>query len=102
MIKQEGMLRPFRGISAMMVGAGPAHALYFSCYEFLKDKFASLRSSPHNSHLVYAYAGVFATILHDGIMNPAEGTLFFFFLLFSRFLTLKKFFFSGQTEDADA
>lgn len=73
MVRQEGIFRPFRGISAMIVGAGPAHALYFSCYEFLKDRFLSLKGNSHSSHLVYASAGVFATVLHDGIMNPAEG-----------------------------
>lgn len=55
----------------MVAGAGPAHALYFSCYEYLKNK---MMSSPHkNSHLVYAKAGVVSTALHDGVMNPAEG-----------------------------
>lgn len=73
MVRQEGLLRPFRGMGAMVAGAGPAHALYFSCYEFLKDKFMS--SKPHSqfNHLVYGAAGCVSTILHDGVMNPAEG-----------------------------
>jgi solute carrier family 25 iron transporter 28/37 len=29
--------KTFRGMSAVIAGAGPAHALYFSCYENLKD-----------------------------------------------------------------
>jgi solute carrier family 25 iron transporter 28/37 len=29
--------KTFRGMSAVITGAGPAHALYFSCYENLKD-----------------------------------------------------------------
>lgn len=37
MIRQEGIMRPVRGLPIMAVGAGPAHALYFSSYEFLKD-----------------------------------------------------------------
>lgn len=37
MVKNEGVLRPVRGMSAVVIGAGPAHALYFSCYEFLKN-----------------------------------------------------------------
>lgn len=37
MVKNEGLLRPVRGLSAMVVGAGPSHALYFSSYEYLKD-----------------------------------------------------------------
>lgn len=42
MIRQEGILRPVRGMSALVVGAGPAHALYFSCYEYSKDKITRL------------------------------------------------------------
>lgn len=37
MIRTEGLLRPVRGMSAMVVGAGPSHALYFSSYEYVKD-----------------------------------------------------------------
>ncbi|XP_058807197.1 mitoferrin-1 [Phymastichus coffea] len=72
MMRQEGIFRPFRGISAMVAGAGPAHALYFSCYEYLKDKMMSTKSYSPNNHLIYAYAGVVSTVLHDGVMNPAE------------------------------
>lgn len=36
MVRQEGILRPIRGMTAVIVGAGPAHALYFSCYEKAK------------------------------------------------------------------
>ncbi|EZA53183.1 mitoferrin-2 isoform X3 [Ooceraea biroi] len=70
MIRQEGVLRPIRGVSAVVVGAGPAHALYFSCYECLKEKFKTTRSQ--FNHLVYGAAGCVATVLHDGVMNPAE------------------------------
>ncbi|XP_015125900.1 mitoferrin-1 [Diachasma alloeum] len=71
MVQQEGLLRPIRGMSAMVAGAGPAHALYFSCYEFLKNRMVSKTTSQVN-HLVYGAAGCVATILHDGVMNPAE------------------------------
>lgn len=37
MVMKEGFLRPMRGISAVVLGAGPAHALYFSSYEYLRD-----------------------------------------------------------------
>ncbi|XP_023212001.1 mitoferrin-2A-like [Centruroides sculpturatus] len=36
MIRYEGVFRPVRGMSAVVTGAGPAHALYFACYEKLK------------------------------------------------------------------
>ncbi|KAG8035528.1 hypothetical protein G9C98_006974 [Cotesia typhae] len=38
MIHQEGLRRSFRGVSVMVAGAGPAHALYFSCYEMIKNR----------------------------------------------------------------
>ena len=37
------MHRPLRGASAVVIGAGPAHALYFSSYEFTKEKLAKLK-----------------------------------------------------------
>nr|CAD7202911.1 unnamed protein product [Timema douglasi] len=37
MVRQEGVFRPVRGMSAVVVGAAPAHALYFACYEQIKD-----------------------------------------------------------------
>lgn len=70
MVRQEGTLRPIRGMSAMVVGAGPAHALYFSCYEFLKNRILATRS--HSDLFAYGTAGIVATVLHDSIMNPAE------------------------------
>ena len=33
MIKEEGIFRPVRGMNAMALGAGPAHAMYFTCLE---------------------------------------------------------------------
>ncbi|XP_043797498.1 mitoferrin-1-like [Apis laboriosa] len=72
MVQQEGFLRPIRGMSAMVVGAGPAHALYFSCYEFIKNKFLNSRTYSELNVAPYAIAGFVATLLHDGIMNPAE------------------------------
>lgn len=37
MVRHEGILRPVRGMSVMVIGAGPSHAVYFSSYEFLKN-----------------------------------------------------------------
>lgn len=50
MVSQEGILRPVRGMGAVVVGAGPAHALYFSCYEFLKE---TMTLNGLNNHLAY-------------------------------------------------
>ena len=43
--KTEGMFRTVKGINVVAVGAGPAHALYFSCYEVMKRKFSSVLQS---------------------------------------------------------
>lgn len=36
MIKTEGIFAPLRGMNIVAIGAGPAHALYFSSYEYVK------------------------------------------------------------------
>lgn len=71
MIRYEGLLRPVRGISAVVVGAGPAHALYFSCYERMKRIFSRTEHGSGNP-LAQGAAGCLATLFHDAIMNPAE------------------------------
>ena len=50
--KTEGNLRFVRGLPVVIAGAGPAHALYFSCYETMKRKLShSLNSKSGQSHL---------------------------------------------------
>lgn len=43
--------RPMRGIGAVVLGAGPAHAFYFSTYEFTKEKLTELK---FNDNLNYS------------------------------------------------
>jgi len=72
LVKKE-RLKTFRGMAAVVMGAGPAHALYFSCYENLKE--ATLRHDHHTSShraLVHGFAGCGATVVHDAVMNPVE------------------------------
>jgi len=38
-VHKEGVRRLLRGMSAMVLGAGPAHAMYFACYEKTKQIF---------------------------------------------------------------
>lgn len=72
-VREEGVFRPIQGVQAMAAGAGPAHAMYFSCYEYLKEKLTPYaQSSSVPESLVHAFAGASATVLHDGIMTPAE------------------------------
>ncbi|KAK0136309.1 Mitoferrin-2 [Merluccius polli] len=71
-ITTEGVWRPMRGLNATAVGAGPAHALYFACYEKLKKTLSDRIHPGANSHLANGTAGCVATLLHDAAMNPAE------------------------------
>ena len=50
-VATEGVWRPMRGLNATAVGAGPAHALYFACYEKLKMTLSGAIHPGANSHL---------------------------------------------------
>ncbi|XP_043417393.1 mitoferrin-1 isoform X1 [Prionailurus viverrinus] len=71
-IRTEGFWRPLRGLNVMVMGAGPAHALYFACYENMKRTLNAVFHHQGNSHLANGIAGSMATLLHDAVMNPAE------------------------------
>ncbi|XP_075994543.1 mitoferrin-2-like [Genypterus blacodes] len=71
-VRTEGLWRPIRGVNVLAVGAGPAHAIYFSCYEKIKFSLSAAIHPGTNSHFANGAAGCMATVLHDAIMNPAE------------------------------
>ncbi|XP_042561745.1 mitoferrin-1 [Clupea harengus] len=71
-VRTEGVLRPLRGLNITMLGAGPAHALYFACYERVKRSLSDIIQNGGNSHIANGVAGSVATVLHDAVMNPAE------------------------------
>ncbi|XP_019322471.2 mitoferrin-1 isoform X1 [Panthera pardus] len=71
-IRTEGFWRPLRGLNVMVMGAGPAHAMYFACYENMKRTLNAAFHHQGNSHLANGIAGSMATLLHDAVMNPAE------------------------------
>lgn len=50
-VRTEGMFRPLRGLNITMMGAGPAHALYFACYERVKRSLSDVIQRGGNSHL---------------------------------------------------
>lgn len=58
-----------RGLNATAVGAGPAHALYFACYEKLKKTLSDVIHPGANSHLAngtikHAYTHINREIYH--------------------------------------
>ncbi|XP_019959604.1 mitoferrin-2-like isoform X1 [Paralichthys olivaceus] len=71
-VRTEGVWRPIRGVNVLAVGAGPAHALYFACYEKIKFSLSDAIHPGANSHFANGVAGCMATVLHDAMMNPAE------------------------------
>jgi hypothetical protein len=70
----EGMRALWRGISSVVVGAGPAHAVYFATYESVK-KAAGGYSGASDKHHPFASAlsGAAATTASDALMNPFDG-----------------------------
>lgn len=68
-LKLEGPAGLYRGIGAMGLGAGPAHAVYFSVYELCKRFFS--RGKPNNS-AAHAVSGVFATVASDAVFTPMD------------------------------
>lgn len=70
-VKVEGLGGLYRGIAAMGLGAGPAHAVYFSVYEVCK-KYLSSAGNPNNSTAHAALSGVFATVASDAVMTPMD------------------------------
>lgn len=49
-IQKEGLFRPWKGMSVLVLSAGPAHAMYFACYEKMKRSFA--RSGTGNDNVL--------------------------------------------------
>ncbi|KAK4355961.1 hypothetical protein RND71_024932 [Anisodus tanguticus] len=68
-LKTEGVVGLYRGIGAMGLGAGPAHAVYFSVYESCKKRFSG--GNPNNS-AAHAISGVFATTASDAVFTPMD------------------------------
>ncbi|KAF8052802.1 hypothetical protein N665_1504s0010 [Sinapis alba] len=68
-IKTEGPSALYRGIWAMGLGAGPAHAVYFSFYEVSKKYLSG--GDPNNS-AAHAVSGVCATVASDAVFTPMD------------------------------
>ncbi|XP_058075144.1 uncharacterized protein LOC131223693 [Magnolia sinica] len=68
-LKLEGPTALYRGVAAMSLGAGPAHAVYFSVYEFCKEHLSA--GNPNNS-AAHAASGVCATIASDAVFTPMD------------------------------
>jgi solute carrier family 25 (mitochondrial iron transporter), member 28/37 len=69
----------WRGVWSVVIGAGPAHAIYFATYEQSRKMLlqwqggqrASLQS-PQMTSVLYGCSGAIATILSDAVMTPFD------------------------------
>ncbi|XP_065043524.1 uncharacterized protein LOC103987919 isoform X1 [Musa acuminata AAA Group] len=68
-LRAEGLLGLYRGLGAMSLGAGPAHAVYFSVYEISKE---SLSGENSNNPIAHAASGVLATVASDAVFTPMD------------------------------
>lgn len=69
-VKTEGILRGWRGWPAVALGAGPAHAFYFTSYEYTKKLLDGRIFG--GEPILHAASGAVAAFFHDGTMNPVE------------------------------
>ncbi|KAK9147371.1 hypothetical protein Scep_006128 [Stephania cephalantha] len=69
-MRSEGASGLYRGIAAMGLGAGPAHAVYFSVYEVCKEYLGGNRPGHHP--LVHAASGIVATTASDAVLTPMD------------------------------
>lgn len=76
----EGAYALWRGVSSVVLGAGPAHAVYFSVFEATKTMLVN-RFTDSNSHkivtdethpLIASGAGIAATVASDALMTPFD------------------------------
>lgn len=80
-LAQEGARSLWRGVSLVVLGAGPAHAVYFSVFEATRTmmikKLMALPSSSRivadeNHPLIASMAGIAATTASDALMTPFD------------------------------
>lgn len=67
---QEGLVRLWRGVGSVIIGAGPAHAIYFATYE--QGKRLLLVGEAARSPISVGLAGALATATSDAFMTPFD------------------------------
>ncbi|KAF8584021.1 mitochondrial carrier [Ramaria rubella] len=67
----EGMRALWRGVSSVIVGAGPAHAVHFGTYEAVKE-LAGGNQGEGSHFMATAIAGAASTVASDALMNPFD------------------------------
>ncbi|THC95130.1 hypothetical protein EYZ11_005373 [Aspergillus tanneri] len=75
----EGWRTLWKGVSSVIVGAGPAHAVYFGTYEVVKELAGGNVDEGHHP-IAAALSGSAATIASDALMNPFDEGLQAFYV----------------------
>ena len=70
LLRTQGISRLWRGVSTALLGCIPAHAGYFSIYEWGKISFGA--DGPNHAPLAAAATGALATVAHDAVMSPMD------------------------------
>lgn len=68
----EGSLALWKGVQSVILGAGPAHAVYFTTYEYVKSSLIDPQDIQTHQPLKTAVAGMSATVMADALMNPFD------------------------------
>ncbi|KAG7699740.1 hypothetical protein KL930_001627 [Ogataea haglerorum] len=79
----EGAIALWRGVSSVVLGAGPAHAVYYLVFESTKTALCQLSASSHThgsasfitdeKHpIIASMSGIAATITSDALMTPFD------------------------------
>ena len=76
-----GLRRLWRGVFSVVIGAGPAHALYFASYEQAKKALVPVGSDVASNPVATGISGAIATSIADGFMTPFDGNDIFSLLL---------------------
>ena len=70
-IETEGVAGLYRGVAAVGIGVGPAHAVYFATYEHMKRTLGGSQKGEHNP-FAHALAGACATVIGDAVQTPVD------------------------------
>lgn len=68
----EGFGRLWRGVWSVVIGAGPAHAIYFAAYEQSKKVLVKDVDDEVTRALLLGTSGAIATTLSDAVMTPFD------------------------------
>jgi solute carrier family 25 iron transporter 28/37 len=71
LLKKEGVRGLYRGVAAVGIGAGPAHAVYFATYEYMKAHLGAGKQGEHHP-MTHALAGSCATVIGDAVQTPVD------------------------------